>query len=116
MRKTCQVFLPLLILILTLTGCGLESVAMPKLPEIELGKTSLAGTVEYVNGRTCRIRIVEGDGHFDEDDVIQVSYTSLEGSKSVVIGNTVRFEYDYTAQVSELLGYPHISVNQMSVE
>ena len=55
----------------------------------------------------------KGEGHML---VIQLTFTNLEGSKkSVQVGDTVRFQYDYVSQVSELLGLPHISVNKIRV-
>ena len=98
-----------------LTGCGIESISMPDLPKIQLGRSQLTGTVEHVNGRTCRVMITEGDSHFDSEDIIQLTYTNLVGSKSVAVGNTVSFSYDYVSQVAEYLGSPHITVNQVRV-
>jgi len=117
MRNAFRFILPLLILSLLLCGCDiLGLVSAPEIPDFGGSLSTLAGTVEYVNGRTCRVLITEEDSHFDEDDIIQVTYTSLEGNKSVRIGDTVRITYDYVSQVSELAGDPHITVNQMIVE
>ena len=107
-----------------LAGCefSIESVSMPELPKFDSGTSILEGTVDYVNGRTCRVIITKGDSHFDaatEDrdaDVIQLTYTNLEGSKTILVGDRVRFEYDYSSQVSEYLGSPHITVNQVTVQ
>ena len=98
-----------------LCGGGIEMISMPKLPELNLGKSELTGTVEYINGRTCRVLITEGDSHFDEEDIIQVTYVNLVGSKAVSVGSTVSFSYDYTSQVAEHLGSPHITVHQVHV-
>ena len=98
-----------------LCGCSLEMISMPDLPELNLGRSELSGTVEYINGRTCRVLITEGDSHFDEEDIIQLTYVNLAGSKSIAIGSTVHFSYDYTSQVSEHLGSPHITVHQVHV-
>lgn len=111
------------VLVLTmLTGCGIEMLSMPQLPEVELSTSTLAGTVEFVNGRTCRILITEGDSHFsaaseeDDADVVQLTFINIEGGKKTVqVGDTVRFEYDYVTQVCEYLGSPHITVNQVHV-
>jgi len=113
--RVLKVLIPLVLMLALLTGCGIEMISMPDLPEIELGKSQLVGTVEYVNGRTCRVRITEGDSHFDAEDIIQLTYTNLVGSKSIGVGSTVRFDYDYTTQVAEYLGSPHITVNQAHV-
>jgi len=113
--RVLKFWIPLLLVVALLTGCSIEMVSMPDLPKIELGKSQLAGVVEHVNGRTCRVRLTEGDSHFDADDIIQLTYTNLVGSKSVNVGQDVRFEYDYTSQVAEYLGSPHITVNQVHV-
>lgn len=115
---------PITLILIFLTGCSfdIEQIPMSELPSIGMGSSTLSGTVEYINGRTCRILITEGDSHFDavtednEGDVIYVTYTNLTGSKSVLVGSNVTFEYDYTTQVSEHLGSPHISVSQLTVE
>ena len=123
MRKFC-LLLSVLLLLSALCGCEiniLETDNPPTLPKIDLDSSELTATVEYINGRTCRVRITEGDGHFkagseDRDpDVIQITYTALEGSKSVKVGDTITFTYSYTRDVSELYGYPHISVNSVTV-
>lgn len=107
----------LLTAVVLLAGCGVESLPLPKLPELEGVDSALTGKVDYVNGRTCRILITEGDSHFDEGDELQLTFTNLEGSKkSVQIGDTVEFHYDYVSQVSELLGSPHITVNLIRVD
>ena len=116
MRKMKVLLAALLVLVL-FTGCGIESVPMPSLPEFGNNLSSLTGQVDYVNGHTCRIIITSGDSHFEENDEIQLTFTNLEGSKkSVQTGDTVRFHYDYVSQVSELLGSPHITVNQVRVD
>lgn len=116
MRKF-TVLIALLLLATVLTGCSIESIPMPSLPELGDNLSSLTGQVDYVNGRTCRVIITSGDSHFDEEDEIQLTFTNLEGSKkSVQVGDTVRFQYDYVSQVSEFLGSPHITVNQIRVD
>ena len=116
MRKMRILLAAVLVLVL-LTGCSIESIPMPSLPEPEDNLSSLTGQVDYVNGRTCHVIITSGDSHFDQDDEIQLTFTNLEGSKkSVQVGDTVRFRYDYVSQVSELLGLPHITVNQIRVD
>ena len=96
-----------------LTGCAGD--AAPTLPRIDLDGSSLTGTVEYINGRTCRIRITGEDSHYDEDDLIHLTYSTIEGSKGIKIGDQVSFSYHYTSDVSEYNGDPHITVNQVSV-
>lgn len=116
MRKF-TVLITLLLIAAVLTGCSIESIPMPSLPELGDNLSSLTGQVDYVNGRTCRVIITSGDSHFDEEDEIQLTFTNLEGSKkSVQVGDTVRFQYDYVSQVSEFLGSPHITVNQIRVD
>ena len=113
--RVLKIILSVALVLALLTGCGIEMISMPDLPKLDLGKSQLAGTVEYVNGRTCRVLLTEGDSHFDADDIIQLTYTNLVGSKSIGVGSTVRFDYDYTTQVAEYLGSPHITVNQVHV-
>lgn len=121
MRKL-NLFFALVLVLTLLTGCGIEMVSMPELPEVDLSTSTLTGTVEFINGRTCRILITQGDSHFsaasaDEDaDVVQLTFLNIEGAKKTVqVGDLVRFEYDYVTQVSEYLGSPHITVNQVYV-
>ncbi len=113
----------LLLLSLTLSGCTflLEAGTPPTLPKLSFDETTLTGAVEYVNGRTCRVTVLEDDGHFRaatekrKADVVYVTYASLEGSKSVQVGDTVSCTYAYTSDVSERDGEPHIIVRVLEV-
>ena len=122
MNPKLKAFIPLILIVLIVGVIVfvVQVIPTPKL-EMEENLSTLVGTVEYVNGRTCRVLVTQGDSHFDaasedeEADVIQLTFTNLEGSKSILVGDTVRFEYDYVSQVSEYLGSPHITVNQVYV-
>ena len=48
-------------------------------------------------------------------DVIYVTFSDLEGKKSVQVGDTVTFTYAYTSDVTERDGEPHISVRTLNV-
>ena len=123
MRKLIALTLAALMAMTALSGCNiLEMGTAPTLPRLDYDESTLTAKVEFVNGRTCRISILEGDGHYDaatekrEADVIFVTYASLEGSKSVQVGNTVSFTYSYTTDVTERDSTPHISVRVLTVE
>ena len=123
MRKLIALTLAALMAMTALCGCNiLEMGTAPTLPRIDYDKSTLTAKVEFVNGRTCRVSILEGDGHYDaatekrEADVIFVTYASLEGSKSVQVGNNVSFTYSYTTDVTERDSTPHISVRVLTVE
>ena len=123
MRKLIALTLAALMAMTALCGCNiLEMGTAPTLPRIDYDESTLTGKVEFVNGRTCRISILEGDGHYDaatekrEADVIFVTYASLDGSKSVQVGNTVTFAYSYATDVTERDGTPHISVRVLTVQ
>jgi len=116
MRKM-KILIAAVLVVSLLAGCSIEMIPMPSLPKLGDNLSTLTGHVDYVNGRTCRITITSGDSHFEEEDEIQLTFTNLEGSKkSIQVGDTVRFQYDYVSQVSEFLGSPHITVNQVHVE
>ena len=123
MRKLIALTLAAMLVMTALCGCNiLEMGTAPTLPKLAYDESSLACKVEYVNGRTCRVSILEGDGHYKaateerEADVIFVTYAGLEGSKSIQVGNTVRFSYSYSTDVTERDGTPHISVRVLEVE
>ena len=123
MRKMMALTLVLVLAVTVLCGCNiLESGTPPTLPKLGYDESSLTGTVEFVNGRTCRISVLEGDGHYNAAtekraaDVLFVTYSSLEGSKSVQVGNTVSFTYSYTEDVTERDGEPHITVQILTVK
>lgn len=123
MRKLIALMLAAVLAMTALCGCNiLEAGKAPTLPKINYDESTLTGKVEFVNGRTCRISVLEGDGHYDaatekrEADVLFVTYSSLEGSKSVQVGNTVSFTYSYTEDVTERDSDPHISVKVLVVE
>lgn len=127
MRKFTLV-ITCLLLVSLFAGCGLiETDNPPTLPKLDLDSSTITGTVEYINGRTCRVRIVSGDSHFDgpyvnrkgenvPGDLIHLTFTALEGEKSVSVGSTVTFTYHYTQDVSEKSGDPHITVNMIHVK
>ena len=123
MRKLIALTLAAVLAMTALCGCNiLEIGTAPTLPKLSYDESTLVGQVEFVNGRTCRISILEGDGHYDaatekrEADVIFVTYASLDGSKSVQVGNTVTFAYSYATDVTERDGTPHISVRVLTVQ
>ena len=123
MRKLIALTLAALLAMTALCGCNiLEMGTAPTLPKVRYDESTLTGKVEFVNGRTCRISILEGDGHYDaatekrDADVIFVTYASLDGSKSVQVGNTVTFAYSYATDVTERDGTPHISVRVLAVK
>lgn len=127
MRKVMLV-ITCLMLVGLLAGCGLiETDNPPTLPQLNLDSSTLTGTVEFVNGRTCRIVVSSGDSHFDgpyvnrkgenvPGDTIQLTYTTFDGVKSVSVGDTVTFSYRYSRDVSEKSGDPHITVHMIHVK
>ncbi len=122
MRKMLALMLALALAMTALCGCNiLELGEAPTLPKLDYDKSTLTCKVEFVNGRTCKVSVLEGDSHYDAAterraaDVIFVTYTSLEGSKSVQVGDTVSFTYSYNTDVTERDGEPHISVRILNV-
>ena len=122
MRKLIALTLAALLAMTALCGCNiLELGTPPTLPKLDYDSSSLVCQVEYVNGRTCRVSVLEGDSHFDAAtekrgaDVLFVTYSSLEGSKSVQVGNRVSFSYSYTTDVTERDSEPHITVRVLNV-
>ncbi len=113
MRKS-----PLMILLsavlagVLLAGCG----SGPTLPTLDLYGSSLSGTVEYVDGQSCRVEVTEGDSHYSTETVIQVTYTTLKGKDTLAVGDKVHFEYDYVKNVSDYNGMPHITIEQVKVD
>ena len=123
MRKLTALILAAVMVMTVLCGCNiLEMGTPPTLPKLGYDESSLVGRVEFVNGRTCRISILEGDGHYDaatekrDADVIYVTFSDLSGKKSVQVGDTVTFSYAYTSDVTERDGEPHISVRTLNVK
>ena len=123
MRKLTALILAAVMVMTALSGCNiLEMGTPPTLPKLGYDESALVGRVEFVNGRTCRISILEGDGHYDaatekrDADVIYVTFSDLEGKKSVQVGDTVSFAYAYTTDVTERDGEPHISVRTLNVK
>lgn len=123
MRKLSALILAAVMAMTALSGCNiLEMGTPPTLPKLGYDESALVGRVEFVNGRTCRISILEGDGHYDaatekrDADVIYVTFSDLEGKKSVQVGDTVSFAYAYTTDVTERDGEPHISIKTLNVK
>ena len=122
MRKLIALMLAAVMMTL-LCGCNiLEMGKAPTLPKLSYDESTVTGKVEFVNGRTCRISVLEGDSHYDaatekrDADVLFVTYAGLDSSKSVQVGNTVTFTYSYTEDVTERDSEPHISVKVLTVK
>ena len=123
MRKLIALMLAAVMVMTVLSGCNiLEMGKAPTLPKLGYDESTLTGKVEFVNGRTCRISVLEGDSHYDaatekrDADVLFVTYAGLDSSKSVQVGNTVTFTYSYTEDVTERDSEPHISVKVLTVK
>ena len=97
-----------------LCGCG-KADGGPTLPKLDYDRSTLTGTVEYVNGQACRIQITEGDSHYDPEDYIYLNFSAIDGGKAVKVGDTVSFTYHYTTDVSEYNGDPAVTVRQVTV-
>ena len=122
MRKLTALILAAVMVMTVLCGCNiLEMGTPPTLPRINYDESAITGKVEFVNGRTCRVSILEGDSHYDaatekrEADVIFVTFSDLDGKKSVQVGDTISFTYAYTSDVTERDSEPHISVKTLTV-
>ena len=122
MRKLLALILTAVMAMTALCGCNILEVGTPPtLPKLNYDESTLTAQVEYVNGRTCRISVLADDGHYRaatekrSADVLFVTFTSLEGKKSVQVGDTVTFTYSYTTDVTERDGKPHITVRAIRV-
>ena len=85
MRKLIALILAAVVAMTALCGCNiLEMGTAPTLPKLHYDESTLTGKVEFVNGRTCRISILEGDGHYDaatekrSADVLYVTFAGIE--------------------------------------
>lgn len=123
MRKLIAMMLAAVLVMTTLCGCNiLEWGNPPELPKLGYDESSVTCLVEYVNGRTCKVSVLEGDGRYRaatekrEADVLYVTFASLSGSKSVQVGDTVRVNYSYATEVTERDGEPHITVQVLHVK
>ena len=123
MRKLIALTLAAVLAMTVLCGCNiLEMGNAPTLPKLGYDESTLTGKVEFVNDRTCRISVLEGDGHYKaatekrSADELFVTYAALAGNKSVQVGSTVTFTYSYTEDVTERDGEPHISVKVLTVK
>lgn len=123
MRKIIALMLCAVLMTTVLCGCNiLEMGTAPTLPKIGYDESTLTGNVESVNGQTCRISVLTGDGHYHaatekrSADELFVTYTSLSGSQNVQPGDIVTFTYSYTEDVTERDGEPCISVGVLTVK
>ncbi len=97
------------------------TVTVPRLPELRLDESLVVGTVESIQGNTCRLRVTQGDSHFDgptetrEGDLIQVQFSAVSGGKTVAQGSEIQVPYRYTSDVSEYNALSLITVEQVSV-
>lgn len=115
MRKAfVSIFSAAVLMVTLLAGCG----SAPTLPTLDLYSSSLSGTVEYLSeeGQSCRMVVVEGDSHYKEKKVVQVSYSSVKGKDTVSVGDSIRFDYNYIDNVTDYNGLPHITIEQVTVD
>lgn len=116
MHKKAFVLMFVAVMFCGMLFSGCATAQAPTLPNIDLDGSSLTGTVESVNGQTCQLRITVEDSHYDENDIVYVTYSSISSGKSVSVGDEVRFSYNYSMDVSEYNGEPHVTVNEISVK
>ncbi len=96
------------------SGCGIQQ--DPTLPSIDIERSTLSGTVEYVNENTCLLQLTSEDSHFDEEDNVYVTYVKVGNDNPISVGDEITFSYHYTKDVSEYNGEPHIAVDEVSVK
>lgn len=119
--------LPVLILTFVLLVSLLSGCSEPSLPTIDLDKSSLTCVVTAIgDDGTLSVVVSEGDSHYDgpydtsdgetvEGETLLITYTSVKGSKTVAVGDTISFTYYYTADVSKFNGTPRISVDEIKI-
>ena len=112
-KKGLPLLLAAVLSVTLLTGCGKTGAPMSVIPKLD--GSALEGTVEYINGRTCLLRLSSEDSHYDEEDLVYLTYATINGGMAVSVGSRVSFSYHYTSDVSEYNGEPHITVNEVSV-
>lgn len=106
----------LLALVLSLAGCklSLNMLEMPSLPQVDSSST-LTAKIESVNGNQCTIIVTEGNGEYDKEDILYITYGIVAGNLTLAVGNTVTITYNYVKDVSEYEGLPHITVDEIAI-
>ena len=116
-----------LILSTVMLMCLLAGCSEPSLPTIDIDKSSLTGTVESIGeDGTLRLTVTQGDSHYDgpyeksdgetvAGETVLVVYTTIKGSDTVSVGDSVSFTYHYTTDVSKFNGYPRITIDKITV-
>lgn len=111
MRKLPLLLILSALILGLLSGCGSE----PALPTLDLYGSSITGTVEYMDGQSCRILVTEGDSHYDTETQVQVTYTAIDGKAALAVGDEITVEYDYVKNVTDYNGLPHITVEKIRI-
>ena len=111
MRKFSLLLILSALILGLFSGCG----SAPTLPALDLYGSTITGTVEYMDGQSCRILVTEGDSHYDTETQVQITYTSIVGKDALAVGDKITVEYDYVKHVTDYNGLPHITVEQIHI-
>ena len=119
MTKRLIILFTLICLIVGLSGCNFsirESVEGKNvtLPPLRIDST-LVCRITTMDGNRCYVKVLEGNGNYDKDDELYVTYESVAKKEQVHHEDVITFEYNYVTSVAAIGNVPHILVDEVTV-
>ena len=114
MYRRIFAFFSVLAAMLSLAACSfsMDSISLGPLDDI-FKKDPIVCSVLEKNGQELTLLVLASDGHYDVDDELLVSYSTISGGSSVKVGDTVTFSYDYLTDVTAKGKFPYIVVDSI---
>lgn len=115
MKYNIRILALFLCIAVLLSGCSisLESVGLDKLSKF-IGNDPIICRVTAKDGQLLTMEVLSPDSHYDEGDVLYVQYSSITGAKSISVGDTVTFTYDYIEDVTVMEKEPFIKAESIT--
>lgn len=120
MKKATAIFLAAILTVLLLTGCSPLRSALSGISD-KLDEFTTAGLVvrvTRVEKGGVKGRVVSGDSHFDEKDVVYVYYDQIagtNGTNQIAVTDKITLSYDYATDVTLDGDIPVIRVEVVSL-
>lgn len=110
MKRIAMIIWLLLVPLFVLTACGSDPLGLG-----DLGEDALVCKITGKDRQELTVTVMDGDLHYDPDEVLMVKYHGLEGGTELKVGDHISFIYDYLNDVTVKNGYPYINVDTVTV-
>ena len=119
MSKRIIILFTVICMAICMTGChfSIRKTVEDKdttLPPLRID-SSLVCSVDSIEGNRCLVTVLEGNGTYDADDEVYVTYESVAKKEQLHRGDVITFSYNYVTDVSAIDDMPHITVETVTI-